>query len=49
MHQLNVPLGDILMNDTRSMHAKFYKFIMYRKRDIDLSLLSFSKICRLKE
>jgi hypothetical protein len=32
----------------RRMHAKFYEFIMHR-RDIDLSLLSFSKICRLNE
>jgi hypothetical protein len=33
----------------RSIHAKFYEFIMHRKGDIDLSLLSFSKICRLNE
>jgi hypothetical protein len=33
----------------RSMHVKFYEFIMYRKGDIDLSLISFSKICRLNE
>jgi hypothetical protein len=32
----------------RRMHAKFYEFIMHR-RDIDLSLLSFSKSCRLNE
>jgi hypothetical protein len=36
-------------SDIRSMHAKFYKFIMHKKVDIDLSLLSFSKICRLNE
>jgi hypothetical protein len=33
----------------RSMHAKFYEFIVHIKGDIDLSLLSFSKICRLNE
>jgi hypothetical protein len=33
----------------RSIHAKFYEFIMHRKGDIDLSLLSFSTICRLNE
>jgi hypothetical protein len=36
MHQLNVPLGEPLSNDIRSMHAKFYEFIMHRKGDIDL-------------
>jgi hypothetical protein len=46
---LNVPFGEILSNDMRRMHAKFYEFIMYIKGDIDLSLLSFSKICRLNE
>jgi hypothetical protein len=49
MHQLNVPLGELLSNDMRSMHAKFYEFIMHIKGDIDLSLLSFSKICRLND
>jgi hypothetical protein len=49
MHQLNVPLGELLRNDMRSMQAKFYEFIMHRKGDIDLSLFSFSKICRLNE
>jgi hypothetical protein len=44
-----VPLGELLRNDMRSMHAKFYEFIMHIKGDIDLSLLSFSKICRLNE
>jgi hypothetical protein len=46
---LNVLLRDILRNDMRSMHVKFYEFIMYRKEDVDLSLLSFSKIYRVKE
>jgi hypothetical protein len=46
---LNVPLGDILRNEMRSMHVKFYEFIMHRKGDIDLLLLSFSKICRLNK
>jgi hypothetical protein len=49
MHQLNVPLDELLSNDMRSMHAKFYEFIMHIKGDIDLSLLSFSKICRLND
>jgi hypothetical protein len=49
MHQLNVPFGELLTNDMRSMHAKFYEFIMHRKGYIELSLLSFSKICRLNE
>jgi hypothetical protein len=49
MNQLNIPLGEILRNDMRSMHVKFYEFIMHIKRDIDLSLLSFSKLCRLNE
>jgi hypothetical protein len=49
MHQLNVPLIEILRNDMRSMHDKFYEFIVHRKGDIDLSLLSFSIICRLNE
>jgi hypothetical protein len=40
MHQLNVPLGDLLRK--RSMHAKFYEFIMHREGDIDLSFISFS-------
>jgi hypothetical protein len=33
----------------RSIHAKFYEFSMHRKGDIDLSLFSFSKVCRLNE
>jgi hypothetical protein len=33
----------------RSVHAKFYEFIMHIKGDIELLLLSFSKICRLNE
>jgi hypothetical protein len=49
MYQLKVPLGELLWNDTMSMHVKFYEFIMHRKGDIDLSLLLFSKICRLNE
>jgi hypothetical protein len=49
MHQLNVPLGDLSGNGMRSMHAKFYEFIKHRKVDIELSLFSFSKICRLNE
>jgi hypothetical protein len=49
MNQLNIPLGEILRNDMRSMHVKFYEFIMHIKRDIDLSLFSFSKLCRLNE
>jgi hypothetical protein len=49
MHQLNVSLGELLMNDMRSMHAMFYEFIMHIKGDIDLSLLSFSKIYKLNE
>jgi hypothetical protein len=49
MHQLNASLGKLLRNDMRSMHAKFYEFIMHIKGDIDLSLLSFSKFCRLNE
>jgi hypothetical protein len=44
-----ITLIDIFRNDMGSMHAKFYKFSMHRKGDIDLSLFSFSKICRLKE
>jgi hypothetical protein len=36
MHQLNVQLGYILSNDMRSIHAKFYEFIVHRKGDIDL-------------
>jgi hypothetical protein len=47
--QLKVPLDKLLRNDMRSMYAKFYKIIMHRKVDIDLSSLSFSKICRLNE
>jgi hypothetical protein len=49
MHQLNLKLGYLLRNDMRSMHVKFYEFIMYRKGDIDLLLILFSKICRLNE
>jgi hypothetical protein len=49
MHKLNVPLGEPLSNDTGSMHAKFYEFTMHRKVDIDLSLLSFYKLCRLNK
>jgi hypothetical protein len=44
MHQFNVLLGEPLMNYMRSMHAKFYEFILHGKGDIDVSLLSFSKI-----
>jgi hypothetical protein len=44
-----VPPGELLRNDMRSIHAKFYEFSMHRKGDIDLSLLSFSEICRLNE
>jgi hypothetical protein len=36
MQQLIVPLGEILINDMISMHAKFYEFIVHRKGDIDL-------------
>jgi hypothetical protein len=49
MQQLNVPLGDHLWDDMRSLHAEFHEFIMNRKGDIDLSLFSSSEICRLKE
>jgi hypothetical protein len=36
MTQLNVPFGEHLRNEMRSMHAKFYEFIMHIKGDIDL-------------
>jgi hypothetical protein len=36
MHQLNVKFGEIWRNDMRSMHAKFYEFIMHIIGDIDL-------------
>jgi hypothetical protein len=49
MYQLNVSLGELLRNDMRSIHAKFYEFSMHTKGDIDLSLLSFSEICRLNK
>jgi hypothetical protein len=49
LNRLNVPPGELLRNDMRSIHAKFYEFSMHRKGDIDLSLLSFSEICRLNE
>jgi hypothetical protein len=44
-----IPFGYLFSNDMGSMHDKFYKFSMHRKGDIDLSLFSFSEICRLKE
>jgi hypothetical protein len=44
-----IPCGYLFSNDMGSMHDKFYKFSMHRKGDIDLSLFSFSEICRLKE
>jgi hypothetical protein len=44
-----VPLDEHLWDDMRSLHAEFHEFIMHRKGDIDLSLFSFCKICRLKE
>jgi hypothetical protein len=46
MHQLNVTLGELLKNHRRSIHAKLNEFIMHGKGDINLSLLSFSEICR---
>jgi hypothetical protein len=46
---LIIPLGEIFKNDMGRMDAKFYEFIMHRKGDIDLLLLSFSEIYRLKE
>jgi hypothetical protein len=49
MHQLNVPLGELFTNDMESMQAMCYEFIMHRKGDIDLLLLSFSKIYILNE
>jgi hypothetical protein len=49
MHQLIVLLGELLRNDMRSIHAKFYEFSIHRKGDIDLSLFSFSEICRLNK
>jgi hypothetical protein len=49
MHQLNVLLGELLRNDMSSMHGRIYEFIMHIKGYIDLSLISFSKICRLNE
>jgi hypothetical protein len=47
MHQLNENFGEILINDMKSIHAKFYEFIVHSKLDIDLQLFSFSEICRL--
>jgi hypothetical protein len=44
-----IPLLEIFTNDMGSMHAYVYEFIMHRKGDIDLSLFSFSYICRLKD
>jgi hypothetical protein len=49
MQKLNVPLGDHLWDDMRSLHVKFHEFIMSGKEDIDLSLFSSSEIFRLKE
>jgi hypothetical protein len=46
---LIIPLGELFRNAMGSMHDMFYEFIMHRKGDIDLSLFSFSEICRLKE
>jgi hypothetical protein len=42
---LKMPLGELLRNDMRSMHANVYEFSMHRKGDINLSLFRFSKIC----
>jgi hypothetical protein len=42
-----MPLGDHIRDDIRSMHAKFCEFIMHIKEDMNLSLFSFSEICRM--
>jgi hypothetical protein len=47
MHKLNLSFGELFRNDMGSMSAKFYEFIIYKKGAIDLSLFSFSEICRL--
>jgi hypothetical protein len=36
VHQLSVPLGELLRNDMRRITAKFYEFSMHIKGDIDL-------------
>jgi hypothetical protein len=44
-----MPLGEQIRDDMGSVHAKFQEFSMHRKGDINLSLFSFSEICRLAE
>jgi hypothetical protein len=44
---LNMPLGERIMDDMRSVHDKFHEFSMYRKGDINLSLIFFSEICTM--
>jgi hypothetical protein len=38
-------LGELFRNDIRSINAKFHEFSLHKKRDINLSLFSFSEIC----
>jgi hypothetical protein len=42
-----MPLGERIMDDMRSVHDKFHEFSMYRKGDINLSLIFFSEICTM--
>jgi hypothetical protein len=38
MQQLNMPLGENIMDDMRSVHDKSHEFSMHRDADMNISL-----------
>jgi hypothetical protein len=45
--KLNMPLGEIIRNEMRTMYVKFHEFSMHKNEDMNLSLYSFSEFCRM--
>jgi hypothetical protein len=48
MQQSNMPLGENISDDMRSLHAMFCEFSMHIKGYMNLSLFSFFEFCTLK-
>jgi hypothetical protein len=49
MQQLNVPLGEHIWNDLRSVQTKLHEFRKHRGGDMNLSSFLFSEFCTLEE
>jgi hypothetical protein len=49
MQQSNVPLGEHIWDDLRSVHVKRHEFRKHRGGDMNLSSFSFSEFCTLEE